>query len=119
MFLSTTPQVRAVDDIRVNAFSLQHPIPHRLIPLLPYIATAPTILPAAEASEKHGCSGNLWLFGEEHAITEVGSMNIFFVLRKEDGSGTVKRPDGFRFFLWRDESSFLIPPFAFIQESSS
>jgi branched-subunit amino acid aminotransferase/4-amino-4-deoxychorismate lyase len=29
----------------------------------------------------------LWLFGADHQITEVGAMNIFFVLKKKDGSG--------------------------------
>ena len=31
----------------------------------------------------------LWLFGPNHEVTEVGSMNIFFVLRKrpEEGGG--------------------------------
>lgn len=29
----------------------------------------------------------LWLFGDEHYITEVGAMNIFFLIQKEDGSG--------------------------------
>jgi branched-subunit amino acid aminotransferase/4-amino-4-deoxychorismate lyase len=29
----------------------------------------------------------LWLFGADHQITEVGAMNIFFVLKKKDGTG--------------------------------
>lgn len=29
----------------------------------------------------------LWLFGDEHYITEVGAMNIFFALKKEGGNG--------------------------------
>jgi branched-subunit amino acid aminotransferase/4-amino-4-deoxychorismate lyase len=28
----------------------------------------------------------LWLFGEDHQITEVGSMNIFFVIKKNSSS---------------------------------
>lgn len=43
---------------------------------------APTILPSREAARKHGCSQILWLFGENHEATEVGAMNIFFVLKK-------------------------------------
>lgn len=31
----------------------------------------------------------MWLFGAEHRITEVGSMNIFFVLRDRDNPSTV------------------------------
>lgn len=29
----------------------------------------------------------LWLFGEEDYVTEVGAMNIFFLLEKEGGGG--------------------------------
>jgi branched-chain amino acid aminotransferase len=29
-----------------------------------------------------GCSQVLWLFGEDRQITEVGAMNMFFVIRK-------------------------------------
>jgi branched-chain amino acid aminotransferase len=43
---------------------------------------APTILPSREAAKKHGCSQVLWLYGEDHQVTEVGAMNIFFVLKK-------------------------------------
>jgi len=44
----------------------------------------PTILPASNAN-KQGCEQVLWLFGEDHQVTEVGAMNIFFVLRRADG----------------------------------
>jgi branched-chain amino acid aminotransferase len=44
----------------------------------------PTILPASNAN-KEGCEQVLWLFGDDHQITEVGAMNIFFVLRNADG----------------------------------
>ena len=44
----------------------------------------PTIQPAKEAMHKHNCQQVLWLFGEEHRITEIGAMNIFFVLRSKD-----------------------------------
>lgn len=29
----------------------------------------------------------LWLFGDEHYVTEVGAMNIFFLVASEDGDG--------------------------------
>lgn len=29
----------------------------------------------------------LWLFGDEHYVTEVGAMNIFFLMKKERGRG--------------------------------
>lgn len=37
-------------------------------------------------ANKKGYSQILWLFGEEGEITEVGAMNVFFFLEKEDGS---------------------------------
>jgi branched-chain amino acid aminotransferase len=39
----------------------------------------PTMKPQAEAVSS-GYSQVLWLFGEDHEVTEVGSMNVFFVL---------------------------------------
>lgn len=44
----------------------------------------PTILPQMEAA-KRGYSQVLWLFGEEHFITEVGTMNLFFCWEKPGG----------------------------------
>lgn len=44
----------------------------------------PCILPQLMAS-KRGYHQNLWLFGEDQRITEVGAMNFFAVLR--DGAG--------------------------------
>jgi branched-chain amino acid aminotransferase len=49
---------------------------------------APSILPAVEAAAKHGASQVLWLYGADHQVTEVGAMNIFFVLKRKDGQGT-------------------------------
>ena len=40
----------------------------------------PSILPSKLAAAK-GCNQVLWLFGDNHEVTEVGAMNIFFVLR--------------------------------------
>ncbi|CAE7457727.1 unnamed protein product, partial [Symbiodinium microadriaticum] len=42
---------------------------------------APSIHVSAQAAEK-GYSQILWLFGDNHEITEVGAMNIFFLFRK-------------------------------------
>ena len=47
---------------------------------------APSVEPSRLAAAKHGCSQVLWLFGEDKQVTEVGSMNIFFVIRSEDGT---------------------------------
>lgn len=47
----------------------------------------PTIAPSKKALVHHGCSQIMWLFGEDHEITEVGAMNIFFILKKECGKG--------------------------------
>jgi branched-chain amino acid aminotransferase len=41
---------------------------------------APCIRPQLEAASR-GYQQNLWLFGEEKYITEVGTMNVFFVFR--------------------------------------
>ncbi|KAI5953142.1 hypothetical protein KGF54_002513 [Candida jiufengensis] len=41
---------------------------------------APCILPQKDAASR-GFDQNLWLFGEEGYITEVGTMNVFFVLK--------------------------------------
>mmetsp|Transcript_26621 Transcript_26621/g.58595 ORF Transcript_26621/g.58595 Transcript_26621/m.58595 type:complete len:386 (-) Transcript_26621:4-1161(-) len=41
-----------------------------------------TIYPTQIAHE-HGCQQILWLFGEDHIITEVGAMNMFFVMKKK------------------------------------
>ncbi|KAL8893797.1 MAG: hypothetical protein Q9192_004913 [Flavoplaca navasiana] len=46
---------------------------------------APCIVPQLEAA-KRGYHQNLWLFGEEEIVTEVGTMN-FFVCMKERGTG--------------------------------
>lgn len=50
---------------------------------------APTIAPQMAAMDA-GCAQVLWLYPtkDDHLVTEVGAMNLFFVLEKEDGSGT-------------------------------
>ncbi|KAI8944567.1 branched-chain amino acid aminotransferase [Xylaria longipes] len=46
---------------------------------------APCVLPQLEAASR-GFQQNLWLFGEEQYVTEVGTMNLFVALRdKETG----------------------------------
>jgi branched-chain amino acid aminotransferase len=52
----------------------------------------PTIKLSEEVMAKHGANQILWLSPSEtdpsdHIATEVGAMNIFFVIAKEDGSG--------------------------------
>ena len=44
----------------------------------------PTMAASSEAAER-GYDQVLWLFGEEKYVTEVGSMNVFFVVEGEDG----------------------------------
>lgn len=44
-----------------------------------------SLFPTREAVEKHNVSQILWLFGSEHLITEVGAMNIFFLLKTSTG----------------------------------
>jgi len=45
---------------------------------------APCIVPQLEAA-KRGFHQNLWLFGEEEFVTEVGTMNMFVALKNKDG----------------------------------
>lgn len=52
---------------------------------------APTLQPQMEAATR-GYSQNLWLFGEEHLLTEVGNMNLFVVLKHENGSTELITP---------------------------
>jgi branched-chain amino acid aminotransferase len=49
---------------------------------------APTIAPQMSAVDA-GCAQVLWLYptGDDHIVTEVGAMNLFFVIKKADGSG--------------------------------
>ncbi|KAF0975766.1 hypothetical protein FDP41_005093 [Naegleria fowleri] len=51
----------------------------------------PTIMPQLEAIEK-GYSQVLWLFGSDHQITEVGTMNIFFYRIGKDGEKELITP---------------------------
>lgn len=45
---------------------------------------APTIQVSRDALLKHGCDQIMWLFGDDHTITEGGSMNIFIALRPKN-----------------------------------
>lgn len=45
---------------------------------------APCVLPQAEAFSR-GHQQNLWLFGDEEYVTEVGTMNMFAAIRSKDG----------------------------------
>lgn len=42
---------------------------------------APTIKPSQTAAKEHGASQILWLYGNDHQVTEGGAMNIFFLLK--------------------------------------
>jgi branched-chain amino acid aminotransferase len=46
---------------------------------------APCIVPQMEAASR-GFHQNLWLFGEEEYVTEVGTMNLFAAIRNKDGT---------------------------------
>ncbi len=52
---------------------------------------ASTIMPGALANAR-GYSQILWIFGEEEHITEVGAMNVFFLLEKDDGKRELVTP---------------------------
>ena len=47
--------------------------------------------PGADAMAK-GYSQILWVFGEDEHITEVGAMNVFFFIEKEDGTKELVTP---------------------------
>jgi len=51
----------------------------------------PTILPQIEAADK-GYSQVLWLYGENHEVTEVGTMNVFFYWINEKGEEELVTP---------------------------
>lgn len=42
------------------------------------------LLPQRLAAQK-GYQQNLWLFGEQHQLTEVGTMNLFMLLKNDNG----------------------------------
>lgn len=52
---------------------------------------APTMLAADEAA-KRGYSQILWTFGDNDEVTEVGAMNVFFLLKKADGGKELVTP---------------------------
>ncbi|KAL1682015.1 aminotransferase [Schizophyllum commune] len=52
---------------------------------------APGVLAQKFAATK-GYAQNLWLFGEENYLTEVGTMNLFVVLKKPDGTTELVTP---------------------------
>jgi len=52
----------------------------------------PTLSIQEESARMHGCDQNLWLYGPERQITEVGAMNIMFVVRKEGGGMELLTP---------------------------
>lgn len=45
-----------------------------------------------KVAEKQGCSQVLWLLGEDHQLTEVGTMNIFVHWINEDGDPEIATP---------------------------
>lgn len=52
---------------------------------------APTMLAADEAA-KRGYHQILWIFGQNDEVTEVGAMNVFFLLQKIDGTKELVTP---------------------------
>jgi branched-chain amino acid aminotransferase len=52
---------------------------------------APGLMPQREAAMK-GYGQNLWLHGPEHYLTEVGTMNMFVVLKRKDGAVELVTP---------------------------
>lgn len=61
----------------------QSPPQHIIFPSF-FSNYGPTIL-TQQIAEKQGLQQVLWLFGEDHQITEVGTMNMFMFWINEDG----------------------------------
>lgn len=51
----------------------------------------PTVAVQQEAQKK-GCEQVLWLYGPDHQLTEVGTMNIFIYWTHEDGGEPTQEP---------------------------
>ena len=49
-----------------------------------YSNYAPTVMIQRKAVEK-GCQQVLWLYGDDHYVTEVGTMNLFMFWINENG----------------------------------
>ena len=45
-----------------------------------------------KTAEKYGCQQVLWLFGEDHELTEVGAMNIFIYMEHPNGCRELVTP---------------------------
>ncbi|KDQ19839.1 hypothetical protein BOTBODRAFT_27261 [Botryobasidium botryosum FD-172 SS1] len=52
---------------------------------------APCVVPQVQAA-KSGYDQNLWLLGEDHRLTEVGTMNLFVALKHENGGVELVTP---------------------------
>lgn len=52
---------------------------------------APTVFVQQQAKRK-GCEQVLWLYGPDHQLTEVGTMNIFVYWTHEDGGEPTHDP---------------------------
>lgn len=71
----------------------------RLVPLPAAVTLSsarnygPTVFVQQEAKKK-GCEQVLWLYGPDHQLTEVGTMNIFIYWTHEDGGEPAQRRAG-------------------------
>ncbi|KAG1449167.1 hypothetical protein G6F56_008726 [Rhizopus delemar] len=52
---------------------------------------APGLMPQRLAAAK-GYQQNLWLFGDDHQLTEVGAMNLFMMIKDENGQPELVTP---------------------------
>ncbi|XP_038054768.1 branched-chain-amino-acid aminotransferase, cytosolic-like [Patiria miniata] len=53
----------------------------------------PTVMPQVEAVNKMDCQQVLWLYGDEHYVTEVGTMNIMMYWQNEQGEKELITPE--------------------------
>lgn len=57
-----------------------------------------------QEAKKKGCEQVLWLYGPDHQLTEVGTMNIFIYWTHEDGGEAHPPPRGPAGSGWRSPS---------------
>ncbi|RUS80006.1 hypothetical protein EGW08_012240 [Elysia chlorotica] len=53
---------------------------------------APTVAPLFQAQKELNCQSILWLFGDDHQMTEAGTMNLFVLWTNENGEEELVTP---------------------------
>ncbi|TYZ57837.1 hypothetical protein PybrP1_010277 [[Pythium] brassicae (nom. inval.)] len=85
--ISTHPFIGVGASLKAKIFIIMSPVG----PYYPGANYAPGIMPQAAAGQM-GYSQNLWLFGPDHEVTEVGTMNLFVHWVNEAGETELLTP---------------------------